>query len=51
MKNKNLQNILSEFPDECEILILHNDYEKPARVSVEYDESDNFNLPQIIIEI
>lgn len=51
MKNITLQNILKEFSDECEILILHHDYEKPARVNVEYNESDNFNLPQIIIEI
>ena len=51
MKNETLQNILSNFPDDCEILILNNDYEKPVRVSVEYEDDDNFDLPKIIIEV
>jgi hypothetical protein len=51
MKNETLQNILSQFPDDCEILILSNDYASPDCVSVEYEEDNNFDLPKIIIEV
>lgn len=51
MKNETLINILTNFSDDCEILVLHNDYESPVRVSVEYDKDDDFDLPKIIIEV
>ena len=51
MRNETLQNILSQFPDGCEILIFKDDYESPFRVNAEYNEDDNFALPKIIIEV
>lgn len=51
MTNKQLQNILEKYPEECEILIhnIHDSYVIPDSISVEYYEDDNFEIPKIII--
>ena len=51
MTNERLKTILANYPSECEILVLKNDYEIPIRVSVEYEENNDFTLPKIIIEV
>ena len=49
MTNKKLQNILSQYSNECEILIKDGDYETPRLITVEYAEDEDFVKPKIII--
>ena len=51
MNNEKLQSILSNYPDECEILIMKNEYETPIQVCAEYDSDDDFTVPKIIIYV
>lgn len=49
MTNKTLQDILSNYPDECEILIIDKgDCMHPVQICAEYSEDDDFVKPQII---
>lgn len=53
MTNKQLQNILKNYPDDCKIFIERcGMYEngEPTTVRVEYMESDNFETSQLTIE-
>ena len=51
MTNEKLQCILANYPNECEVLVMHNDYETPHQVCAEYDEDDDFTIPKLIIYI
>lgn len=51
MKNEKIQNILANYPDECDVLIMKNDYEYPSQVCAEYDSDDDFTIPKIIIYV
>lgn len=51
MNNEKLQSILANYPDECEILIMKNDYEAPSQVCAEYYSDDDFTVPKIIIYV
>ena len=53
MKNKQLQDILKQYPDECEIVIerdadwLEGDI---VKIRVEYEYGDNFEIPVLTLE-
>lgn len=49
MSNDKLQKILKQYPGECEILVMDDDYSSPTTVTAEYEEGDDFSLPKIII--
>lgn len=51
MNNEKLQSILANYPDECEILIMKNEYEAPSQVCAEYYSDDDFTVPKIIIYV
>ena len=53
MTNKQLQSILANYPEGCEILIMTNgcDFSNPIRVSVDYYEDNDFTEPKLIIEV
>ena len=48
MNNEKLQSILANYPDECEILIMKNDYETPSQVCAEYDSDDDFTVAKMV---
>lgn len=51
MSNEKLQRILKQYPSECEILVMDDDYSSPTTVTAEYTEDDDFTLPKIIIYV
>lgn len=53
MTNKQLQDILANYPEECEILIMTDgcDFNNPIRVSADYYEDNDFTTPKLIIEV
>lgn len=53
MTNKQLQDILKQYPDECEIIIENDvNYEECdiARIRIEYEYGDNFEIPILTLE-
>ena len=51
MRNDKLQQILVQYPNECEIQIMGNDYKNICQICAEYDEDDDFTTPNIIIYV
>ena len=50
MTNKQLQNILKQYPEECEILIndVENNFNEPSFITAEY-YADDFEISKLII--
>ena len=51
MTNEKLQSILANYPGECEILIMSNDYKDIHQICAEYDEDDDFATPKLVVYI
>ena len=53
MTNKQLKDVLSKYPDDCEVIIESNiDYSECdiARIKAEYECGDNFEIPILTLE-
>lgn len=52
MVNRQLINILKQYPEDCEIFIeCNSNYESPNLISVDFEEDNDFENPQLIIHI
>lgn len=51
MTNEKLQSILANYPSECEILIMGNDYKDIHQICAEYDEDDGFTTPKLVVYV